>query len=182
MRAFCGKSILLRLLAPRQTKGPPPTALIKGLALWDIRNELDHSSPSIRHALHLATTASASSTSTAPTNPHPISTVFPHHKSLCPHAGSVRLACRPQHRLHQACRPLIVVLNTVPTIQRLAIANRLPFFSLHPHALPHGPDTSILDIATYRNRNPTSTNFEGLAFPHSPILRISHNLTRPALT
>ena len=52
--------------------------------------------------------------------------------------------------------PLIIFLNTVPTIQQLSITNHLPFCSFHPHTLPHlsvysGPHTSILNVATYCN-------------------------------
>ena len=60
--------------------------------------------------------------------------------------------------------PLTVFLNAVPTTQRLAIADRLPFLSLHPHALPHASHTSILDIATSQ---PYLYQL-GLAFPLHP--------------
>ncbi|KAF8337297.1 hypothetical protein F5887DRAFT_832826, partial [Amanita rubescens] len=140
-----------------------PTAPIKRLALWNVRNELDHFAPSVRYALRLATIPTIRvlhidwSHESASYFNNLARGVLPPITDL-----SVRMPAQyawPADLNTARTRlvdPLIVFLNTVPTVERLSVANRLPFCSLHPHALPHlsiysGPHTSILDIATYRN-------------------------------
>ncbi|KAF8632507.1 hypothetical protein AX15_001840 [Amanita polypyramis BW_CC] len=143
-----------------------PTAPIKRLALWNVRNDVNHvpfSPASIQYALRLVTIPTIRVLHVDWTGE---SAVFLN--SLC--KGSIPpvtdLAVRmpaqyawPNDSTTARTRlidPLVLFLTTLPTVTRLSVTNRLPSFSLPPHALPHlstyaGPHTSVQSIAFYRN-------------------------------
>lgn len=141
-----------------------PSAPITSLALWNVRNEMDHPAASLRYALRLATipsirvlhvdwtaeSAAYLNTTLAKDDLPPIAELAVRMPAQYAWPADINSA---RTRLID---PLIAFLNSVPTINRLFVANRLPFCSLQPDALPHlstfsGPHTCGLDIATYRN-------------------------------
>lgn len=141
-----------------------PSAPITRLALWNVRNEMDHPAASLRYALRLATIPSIRVLHVDWT---PESAAFlntTRAKDALPPIAELAVRMPAQYAWPaditsartRLIDPLILFLNSVPTVTRLFVANRLPFCSLHPDALPHlstfsGPHTCGLDIATYRN-------------------------------
>jgi hypothetical protein len=101
---------------------------ITSLALWNVRNEMDHPAASLRSALHLAM----------------IPSIHVFHVDWTPESAvylNITHAAVQQtpSRSSQSCLidPLIMFLNSVPTINHLFVTNHLPFCLLHPDTLPH---------------------------------------------
>lgn len=141
-----------------------PSAPITKLALWNVRNEMDHPAASLRYALRLATiptirvlhvdwtpeSAAFLNTTQAKAELPPIAELAVRMPAQYAWPADINSA---RTRLID---PLILFLNSVHTVTRLFVANRLPFCALNPNALPllstfSGPHTCGLDIATYRN-------------------------------